>query len=78
MTISLELKGDYRMGKKRDLANEHIELLIYELVDTRESNNRGYCCHSDERNKCIHDCETCKEKYFENMKENLREKYLVV
>ena len=55
------------MGKKRDLANEHIELLIDELVDTRESNNRGYCCHSDERNKCIHDCETCKEKYFENM-----------
>lgn len=78
MTISLELEGDYHMGKKRDLANKHIELLIDELVDTRESNNIGYCCHYDECNKCIHDCETCKEEYFENMKENLREKYLVV
>ena len=78
MTISLNLEGGYHMGRKRDLANEHIELLIDELVDTRESNNRGYCCHPDERNKCINDCETCKEEYFENMKENLREKYLVV
>lgn len=66
------------MGKKRDLANMHIEILIDELVDTRESMNRSYCCHSNECNKCIHDCETCKEEYFANMKENLREKYLVV
>ncbi len=66
------------MGKKRDLANKHIEILIDELVDIRESNDRCYCCHPDERNKCSHDCETCKEEYFENMKENLKEKYLVV
>lgn len=66
------------MGKKRDLANKHIEILIDELVDTRGSANRVQCCHLNERNKCIHDCETCKEEYFENMRESLREKYLVV
>ena len=66
------------MRKKRDLANEHIEILIDELVDTRESMNRVYCCHATEKDKCIHDCKTCKEEYYTGMKEYLRKKYLVV
>ena len=66
------------MGKKRDLANKHIEELIDELVDTRESMGRGYCCYVSEHDMCIHDCETCKYEYYLDMKENLRKKYLVV
>ena len=69
------------MGKKKDLANKHIEILIDELVDTRETLNRYNCCYyynsAKKKSSCIHDCGTCKENFYMQMKNDLRKIYLV-
>lgn len=70
------------MGKKRDKANENIVSLIDELIDARkESLGRAYCPYGGSGNPekdCEHiSCEDCKEKYFENMREQLLKEYIV-
>ena len=52
------------MGKKRDLANEHIEELIDLIVDERQFAEKNYCCYKTEHT-CINDCENCKDDYYE-------------
>jgi len=72
------------MGKKRDLANKNIEKLIDEYVDTVESYNKPNCVKcipmlgdQEDEITCIHNCESCKEYFYLNKKEQLREMFLV-
>lgn len=71
------------MGKKRDLANKNIERLIDEYVDTVERYNTANCIYEihilgcNEQAKCMHNCGTCKEFFYERQKENLRDMFIV-
>jgi hypothetical protein len=74
------------MGKKRDLANKNIEKLIDEYVDTVESYNKSNCVkcipmlgnyNQEDEITCIYNCESCKEYYYLNKKEQLRKMFLV-
>lgn len=66
------------MGKKRDLANEHIEILVEELVDTRrEALGSGNCPHYRKCPPNHGECHDCKWQYFEDMKRSLLKKYIV-
>jgi hypothetical protein len=72
------------MGKKRDLANAHIEMLIDEYVDTVEMYKRSNCikhvpimgCSGNLL--CGHtDCDSCKQQFYEAIKTKLKTKYIV-
>ena len=69
------------MGKKRDKANENIEVLITELIDARKSVlGRGNCPYYGNNRPCEengNDCYECKDKYFGKMEEELLEEYIV-
>ena len=65
------------MGKKRDLANQHIEDLIDLIVDERQFAEKNYCCYKTEHT-CINDCENCKDNYYEEMRAAMRKEYLVL
>lgn len=67
------------MGKKRDKANENIEILIDELIEARkEALGDGNCphcgfCPTDNSD----DCYECKKRYYENMRDELLKEYIV-
>lgn len=69
------------MGKKRDKANENIEILIDELIDARkEALGASNCPFYNTTKPCKeneNDCFGCKDDYFEKMREELLEKYIV-
>ena len=68
------------MGKKRDKANENILILIDELIDYMKEATGSYNCppwSKDERQCDGYDCYSCKEKYYENKRKELEEKYIV-
>lgn len=74
------------MGKKRDIANKHIELLIYELVAYEEGYVGRSCCpykfnlfgaNKIEKPKSCDDCETCKEDFYLQVNSNLRKQFIV-
>ena len=70
------------MGKKRDKANENIEILIGELIDARrKALGSGNCpyyarqqrpCENNDNN-----CDLCKDNYYEQMQTELMEEYIV-
>ena len=69
------------MGKKRDLANEHIVELIDKIIDyestlIRNSCPKFDCPINDNKNKIP--CEECKENYLEELREEMLKKYVVV
>ena len=74
------------MGKKRDLANKHIEELIDELVAYEESYVGNSCCpykfnlfgadSMREPDQCD-DCMSCKEYFFLQVNNDLRERFIV-
>lgn len=64
------------MGKKRDLANEHILELIDIIVDLTKENLEG-CCPLE---KCTYPkafCADCKERFLEEYRKELKQKYFV-
>ena len=68
------------MGKKRDKANENIEILIGELIDARkEALGSGNCPYYNNRpcEENGNDCYVCKDNYFGKMEEELLEEYIV-
>lgn len=69
------------MGKKRDKANEHIAILIDELVSERVSSLGTNCPHwRNSVRPCgqyNNDCAWCKEQWEEDMRERLTNKYIV-
>lgn len=71
------------MGKKRDKANENIEILIDELVSERVSNLGSDCpYYSAEIKPCKckkydNDCNWCKEQWGEDIRERLLKQYIV-
>lgn len=70
------------MGKKRDKANENIEILVESLIDARKDALGNaycpYCGNGNPENDCENiSCSDCKEKYFENMRERLLDEYIV-
>ena len=75
------------MGKKRDLANEHIVQLIdniieYESMDTRNNCPKPYSygnfdCPIGDNGKKVSWGE-CKEIYLEQLREKMIKKYVVV
>lgn len=74
------------MGKKRDLANKHIEVLIDELVAYEESYVTNSNCpyvynlfgaDEIEKPRSCEDCETCKENFYLQVNNNLRERFIV-
>lgn len=69
------------MGKKRDKANENIELLIDELMDTKFSALGCNCPYSYEKvrpySNYDNDCEWCKEDWKAKETERLLVKYIV-
>ncbi len=74
------------MGKKRDIANKHIEILIDELVAYEESYVGRSCCpykftlfgaKEIEKPKSCEDCETCKEDFYLQVNNNLRKRFIV-
>lgn len=74
------------MGKKRDLANKNIETLIDELVAYEESYVSSSCCpyrfnlfgaNNIEKPKSCEDCASCKENFFLQVNDNLRERFIV-
>ena len=62
---------------KYEKANSNIEELIEIVVDLNKVGMTNYCVHSEEKDKCTHDCSKCKEAYFEEFGEAMRNKYLV-
>lgn len=65
-----------------NIANERIETLIDELIDTkREVVGRGNCPYYDnEKRPCSEygdNCTDCKEKTYENAKQELMEEYVI-
>ena len=75
------------MGKKRELANNHIVELIDMIIDYENMNTRGNCpkshsygnsdCPIGEDGKKV-SCEKCKDIYFEQLREKMINKYVVV
>ena len=75
------------MGKKRDLANKHIETLINELVSYEESYTGCNCPYKInsfligadgiEKPKSCEDCISCKEDFFLEVNNNLRKRFIV-
>lgn len=74
------------MGKKRDIANKNIETLIDELVAYEESYVSGSNCpyrfdlfgaDGIEKPKDCEDCISCKEDFFLQVNNNLRERFIV-
>ena len=76
------------MGKKRDLANKHIEKLIDELVSYEEAYVSRSCCplkfnlfgaeRIDRPSNCAQmDCESCKEDFYLQVNSNLRKRFIV-
>jgi hypothetical protein len=74
------------MGKKRDIANKHIEQLIDELVAYEKSYvGRSNCpyiftlfgAEEIEKPKSCDDCETCKEDFYLQVNNNLRKLFIV-
>ena len=69
------------MGKKRDKANENIEILIDELITEKISNLGNSCSYwrNDVRpcEKYDNDCLWCKTQWGEDKKERLLEEYIV-
>lgn len=74
------------MGKKRDIANKHIEELIDELTAYEESYvGRSNCPYlftlfgADEikKPKSCDDCASCKEDFFLQVNNNLRKRFIV-
>ena len=74
------------MGKKRDLANKHIEELIDELVAYEENYVGDSNCpyrfnlvgaDGIEKPKSCEDCISCKEDFFLQVNNNLRKKFIV-
>ena len=71
------------MEKKIDLANNNIMVLIDLLVDARVSalgeDNCPYSCESDKSYIKGGDleCLSCRDDYFDNMRQELLDKYLV-
>lgn len=68
------------LNEKLEKANNNISILIDEIVSLKQE-NRMYCCHPqekfDNKNFCENDCDNCKEKYYEEMRERLNNKYQV-
>ena len=72
------------MEKRCDLANNNIMVLIDELIDARkealgDGNCPYYSCEDGKpcRNKESVECFGCIEDYFEEMRQELLDKYLV-
>ena len=69
------------MGKKRDKANEHIEILIDELVSEKISNLGTTCPYFIESVRPCElynsDCSLCKEQWGEDIRERLTKQYVV-
>ena len=69
------------MGKKRDKANENIEILIDELITEKISNLGNSClyCMNDVRpcEKYDNDCSWCKTQWGEDKRERLLDEYIV-
>ena len=69
------------MGKKRDKANENIEILINELITEKISNLGNNCPYwrNDVRpcEKYDNDCSWCKTQWGEDKREQLLEEYIV-
>ena len=69
------------MGKKRDKANENIEILIYELITEKISNLVNSCPYwrNDVRpcEKYDNDCSWCKAQWGEDKRERLLDEYIV-
>ena len=69
------------MGKKRDKANENIEILIDELITEKISNLGNNCPYW--RNyvrpceKYDNDCSWCKAQWGEDKRERLLDEYIV-
>ena len=69
------------MGKKRDKANENIEILIDELI-TEKMSNLGTSCpywRNDVRpcENYDNDCSWCKSQWGEDKRERLLDEYIV-
>ena len=69
------------MGKKRDKANENIEILIDELITEKMSNLGNSCPYwrNDVRpcEKYDNDCSWCKAQWGEDKRERLLDEYIV-
>lgn len=70
------------MGKKRDKANDNIEILVDVIIRERINNvGVGNCCRREDRRFCCekyqNDCSWCKDEWGEDMRENLLKKYIV-
>lgn len=69
------------MGKKRDKANENIEILIEELIEARKealgTGNSPFYNTSRPCEENKNDCFDCKDNYFIKMREELLEEYIV-
>jgi hypothetical protein len=61
-----------------DKANTNIEILIENYISEVESNNSNYCPRNETVIKnCIHNCEKCKQDYYENLFIEMKKKYTV-
>lgn len=67
------------MGKKREKANKNIEELIEELIEARREalgdGNFPHCGFCPTNNS--DDCYKCKNRYYENMRNELLKEYIV-
>lgn len=64
------------MGKKRDLANEHLLELIDIVVDLTKEKLEG-CCPLEKSMCPMAFCADCKEKFLEEYRKELKQIYFV-
>ena len=66
------------MKEKLEKANENIEELIDKIIARDKELNERYCCNPRQQaEKECDDCNKCKRKYYENVKDEMKEKYLI-
>lgn len=60
-------------------ANNNIEILIDMVVNIRKQQDNGRCCDPEgfADGYCPHHCDSCKETYYQIMKNRMMEKYCV-
>ena len=60
-------------------ANKNIETLIDMIIALRKQQGVGYCCDPESQadGLCFHDCNGCKETFYQIMKNRMMETYSV-
>lgn len=65
--------SEYELTEK---ANRNIAALVDEIIELRQELNHGYCPEvSSASKRCIHDCDKCKQRYYDKLRVQKSKQY---